>query len=243
MKLPSRFALMRLLVLSLIIPSMALFLSDTPASAQPLPLDHFMCYRIGGTAVGVTVGLVDQFGSAAATVGTPAFFCNPAEKTTATGGVTPIQNEAGHLKWYNLSAQTAPTRSVVVRNQFGGQQTLKVTLPRWLAVPTQKDSLPPPERLDHFKCYTASGTSVNATVTLEDQFQLEKQVSVLRPIRFCNPVQKTHLGAVTQIQNPDAHLVCYDVVKKAALRNQFRQENHIFRKVNLCVPTLKLSHT
>jgi hypothetical protein len=237
------------LVLSVVLSFVGLFLSDRSASAQ-VPLDHFLCYAIAdpGPREDAFVLLVDQFdvrdGRVEEAIVTVARnFCNPVEKTHGIV-VTPIVNIDAHLKAYVINTQTVQERRVVVSNQFGSAQELRVGQPRFLAVPTQKLPQPPPQGLDHFKCYDARGRSVGATVTLEDQFQVEKDISVLRPIKFCNPVQKTHLGIVTPILNPSAHLVCYDLAKEVDTDNQFGPESFLVRKkLGLCVPSEKLSVT
>jgi hypothetical protein len=120
--------------------------------------------------------------------------------------------------------------------------------PELLAVPTEKNAEGFPEKLDHFKCYRANGFFRRRDVILKDQFVPDGvRTTVLRPFEFCNPVEKTHGDAVTPINNPTAHLVCYvisplDIEAVAATRNQFRTEDQqrIGAADMLCVPTEKL---
>ena len=222
----------------------ALLLSASTSHAQlPGPLDHFMCYAIRGVLENAPVQLEDQFdpGFVPATVLRPEFFCNPVEKTRLdTGEVTKIIFPQNHLKWYRISTPQVPTHTVLVANQFGTNQKLRLTQPRWLAVPTQKDDLPHPESLDHFKCYPATGASVSIPVTLRDQFEEDRNFLVLKPLRFCNPTRKIHGDIRVEIQNPEAHLTCYDVARSVKTQNQFGPEVFFVRKMTLCVPSRKL---
>lgn len=211
-----------------------------PAAAQQL--DHFMCYGVSGKAINVAnVQLQDQFDVLAGiveivTVNRPTFFCNPVRKTRP-GHVSEIVDRTAHLKWYSITTTAVPGHVAIVRNQFGPEQKLNIKQPKWLAVPTAKDNLPFPELLDHFKCYAATGVSVNATVTLEDQFELDRNFVVLRPQRYCNPVRKVHGPVNVDIKNAQGRLVCYDVARPLRAANQFGLETLWVRKMTLCAPT------
>jgi hypothetical protein len=105
---------------------------------------------------------------------------------------------------------------VTVDNQFG-RQTIFATKPVLLGVPTQKVSvegvdtgLGLPVDLNHFKCYQAKGAPLNAAVTLEDQFGTT-DLLVVEPVLFCNPVEKTVGTIITEIEDPEAHLTCYNL--------------------------------
>jgi len=231
--------------------------------AQAVPtLDHFECYRTTAQAPGVTVLLKDQFtvpGLPAAlpfVVLNPVRFCNPVEKTTAAGVVTPITNPDGHLEMY-LTGPTVlkPSWNVIVKNQFG-RQTLRAFSPEILAVPSAKNDQPPPapDSLDHFQCYRAYGASLTnffkkTVVQLKDQFHTDPEtVTLMRPIAFCNPVEKRHGDPpiVTPVNHPDDHLVCYafapTTFKGGALaRNQFGGVPLPLGGADiLCVPSQKL---
>src|SRR5271157_6665334 len=62
-----------------------------------------------------------------------------------------------------------------------------------------------PTDLDHYNCYFAAAPVQQAQALLQDQFDLgaspviTEQVSDLRLVRFCNPVQKSLNGIVTKI--------------------------------------------
>jgi hypothetical protein len=197
----------------------------------PLVLDHFKCYQVeGGRSLGETVELQDQFVTINATVEDAKFFCNPVAKSHCGKVVSPISHPDWHLTLYNITCQeTTPLWSVNVSNQFG-QQKLLVGAPVMLAVPTQKVWWPacdPPVGLDHFLLYRATGPVLNVTLKLlKDQWHSETNVVVVRPVYFANPVQKTHDCEVTEIENPEAHLVFYEIVGEpftttVVISNQF----------------------
>jgi hypothetical protein len=234
--------------------ALVLLLFPTGASAQAdLGLDHFKCYRITeGTPANDFVLLQDQFdvipGAAVfehVIVKNPLLFCNPVKKTTSTGQATPILNENNHLEMYYIAPTTAQPRTVIVTNQFTSGAALVVFQPLALAVPTQKRPHDPPEKLDHFKCHVVQGQPVDLPVRLEDQWGRE-QVRVGRPVLLCNPTVKVH-EAVTPIENPDAHLLCYKIAtpnlsptRAVQVRNQFDKDViKVAQPTLLCVPSRK----
>jgi hypothetical protein len=100
---------------------------------------------------------------------------------------------------------------VEISNQFG-TQNLTVQGPVALAVPTQKENHAPPTGLDHFLLYQVmEGQSLDVVVDLNDQFASNPEAMVYQPIFFANPVRKTHDQTITEIKNPDAHLVFYGI--------------------------------
>jgi len=183
---------------------------------QPLLLDHFTCYPAAGTALEGEVRLVDQWVDITTMVIDPVFFCNPAKKWYE--GLTPILSPDFHLMVYNLAYQDWSEWSVTVDNQFGPDQVLTVYGPVALAVPTWKQYPGehfPPIGLDHFLLYeVVGGQPLGVSVGLWGQF-IEGEpmgVNVGIPRYFANPVQKTYDGKVTEIENPEAHLVFYDIL-------------------------------
>jgi len=231
-----------------------LLCSPEEVFSQTAPANnHFKCYDTEGKQVAdPAVLLRDQFDPAGALKETKVFkairFCNPAAKTTEDGFVTPIADPFLHLTLY-LTAPTelAPTRRVVVRNQFG-QQRLHVYSPIILAVPTRKNDMPASNNNDHYKCYSASGRSLRLGVELEDQFTEgdPQPARVFRPRLFCNPTEKRHGTVIAPIQNPQNHLLCYtmqtkDLSAEARVANQFETEPLTFARPDLlCVPTAKI---
>ena len=129
-----------------------------------------------------------------------------------------------------------------------GRQILKVFQPFILAVPTQKERHEEPQGLDHFKCYLPRGESINRPVVLQDQFDKQQRevVKILRPVLFCNPVEKHHDDVITPIENPADHLTCYvftpSTTKSIVVRtrNQFGEEKLVATHSRLlCVPSQK----
>lgn len=242
----------------LILPVFGVLLcSSARLHAQIPPSNHFKCYATeGGQVADPAVVLRDQFDVAgAAGKETKVFkairFCNPVAKTTSDGVVTPIADPFLHMTLY-LTAPTdlAPTRRVVVQNQFG-RQRLYLYSPIVLAVPTRKNDEPTSNNTGHYKCYSASGRNLRLPVELEDQFTpADPQAArVFRPRLFCNPTEKRHGNVTVPIQNPENHLLCYtmttkDMTAEARISNQF--ENNLLPLAKpdlLCVPTAKLQVT
>jgi hypothetical protein len=240
----------------------------------PPNLDHFYCYFALGPVQPATVLLQDQFDVALNQSEQVqdlriVRFCNPVQKTTSSGTVTSIQHPADHLAMYLITPEPIIPRVVIVRNQFG-TQSLRTGNAVVLAVPSGKvwpvpppGAVPPPTPpiptdLDHFKCYLASGRSIDQPVLLKDQFVPDTTpgvfAAVLQPILFCNPVQKTVPTSpvvppvVTPITNPIAHLVCYVTTRRAfqstlLYDNQFSPQLAPLPVSNpdfLCAPSFKL---
>lgn len=225
-----------------------LALTSSAVFAQaPFQTDHFKCYFPGFADPIPTASIVlqDQFGANPATVGRIFRLCNPAKKLH-NGVVTPIINPDDHLTLIQTGPQPLVTREVTIQNQFG-QQVLTTQDAHFLGVPTQKDPHGPPQSLNHFSCYSVSnGPVLNVPIGLSDQFFQSKH-RLMRPIMFCNPVQKTHNGVVTPITNPNDHLTCYTItranfVRQVTLHNQFGDPRFESSYADLtCVPTQKLS--
>jgi len=252
----------------------AALLVASPAYAAPPILDHFKCYPMGDTTpVNEFVSLHDQFSPPppppgggpgileSVVVDRGVIFCNPVAKTDSRGVVTPISNPNNHLKMYRFSPNIPNPKELTITNQFGGQN-VTISAPVLLAVPTQKDNLPPPSGLDHFRCYPAMvtpGASGQPTfpihVTLKDQFDKQpEEVNVLGVVAFCAPADKLHNGQITQVQNPLDHLACYVFEETTTApvtapvtrpipvltHNQFGTERFFVRQARyLCVPTSK----
>jgi hypothetical protein len=210
-------------------------------------LDHFKCYTTySWLSVDETIKLKDQFGADSVQVHRPTEFCNPVEKTHE-GKLSPITNPDAHLTRYAISSPSVPDRNVLVTNQFGENKSLVVSQPFSIMVPTQKFPHQKPTDLDHFKCYEATGQSINARVDLRDQFNVQDDVVVFEPFALCNPVQKSHAGVVTPIEHPDDHLVCYliqgsQVYEWISIGNQFTNNTPILARYSreLCVPSEKV---
>jgi hypothetical protein len=245
--------------LPLIVAAFALTLmAGIAASAQTPPekrVDHFRCYPVEAPGMEVKVQLEDQFDVAlkkpeTVTTLRAAHLCNPVQKTVKDVN-TPIVKPTHHLLMYTINQQPVVERRALIKNQFG-EQTLTLSAATTLAVPTGKAKAPgrapkPPDDLDHYKCYEASGLPLKElTAGLKDQF-LDEKVQVLKPVSFCNPVRKKHGNITTKIQNADVHLACY-VTSPSAFKgakvntlNQFGPREFGVRPADmLCVPSLKL---
>jgi hypothetical protein len=236
----------------------------SPANADPVkPLDHFLCYQGAfkpATAVGAAITLKDEFSAqpVAHKVGTPRWFCNPAEKQHPGVGTFPITHPNNHLTAYGLDGRVPP-RSLRVTNQFqkppasGGPNL--VTDPGTAAqpnhpvilVPTQKLPLPAPADINHFKCYKTKPVSIDQQVVVRDQWS-GGPVVVQQAVMICNPAAKTHGSKTYPILHPNQHLVCYTISPfrfpnghaPVTLSNQFgrRQFTPVVRFM-LCVPSTK----
>src|SRR5262245_29609786 len=140
---------------------------------KSLKLDHFWCYIVSSQTpnASIAVSLEDQFQTVEVTVGEPLQFCNPVQKTIGDI-VTPIVDLTDHLTLYNLltAAPLPAPRTFTATNQFGTTQ-FTVDKASSIMVPTQKNTLAFPTKLDHYLCYPVSGASVEQRASLTDQFQ------------------------------------------------------------------------
>jgi hypothetical protein len=221
-----------------------------------IQLDHFKCYHTPCLPPYETVFLEDQFVAINATLNWTQWFCNPAEKVH--DGVTPIWHPSHHLTSYNILYEGVfdPPGywEVVVDNQFGTNLELNVEGGPWfLAVPTQKlepEHQNPPLFLDHFLVYRANGPAVQMDIGLTDQFNDEEDVvEVLLPFLFANPCRKTHDGNVTEIKNPEGHLVFYIISDSEIIPDTVHVDNQFGEQDLDCsgaaslvgVPSKKLS--
>jgi hypothetical protein len=239
------------------------------ASAQQT-FDHYLCYFAPNQPVlQIPFQLRDQFDVDFFETMSQAQimrFCTPVQKVLrdAAGNITqtfPIVNAAGHMTLWQFNPQPIIPKQVVSNNQFG-TQTLFISDPRVLVMPTGKALPPkaapaPPLNLDHYKCYVTSGPNANVTVWLSDQFITNVKFDVLQPVLFCNPTTKlrpstvpgTPTASTTVIQFPNNHLTCYAITPfsfgtNANINNQFVVQNLAFNTPDmLCAPTtiLKLS--
>ena len=103
------------------------------------------------------------------------------------------------------------------------------------------------ETLDHLKCYRTRRNTpfVPNGVSLEDQFE-DVNMTVLRPYRFCNPVDKEDEG----INDPTEHQMCYQIrdtvvqprfrYRDVRVENQFGVQTLVVtRPETLCTPAEK----
>jgi hypothetical protein len=222
------------------------------ANFAAITLGHFRFYDVSDTAVPPPIGkgveLEDQFGAINATVQEAIVFGNAAEKIHDSV-TSPISDPDHHLTLYRLEPETQPQMWYVeVKNQFGEAQQLTVRGPFWLAVPTQKEDHEAPRCLDHFLIYEVLPQEMVDPfgVELNDQWT-QGTVEVWEPVFFANPVKKTVGSEVTEIQNPDDHLVFYRIEgepfeRTVQIDNQFGEQTlDLINPALMAVPSEKQS--
>jgi hypothetical protein len=231
---------------------------------EPVCLNHFLVYQVVEKDFPeVGVQLKDQFIEEDVVVWEPVYFANPVQKTIVDSGeVTEIEKDDEHLVFYSIEDigfNESINKSIQIANQFG-PQTLNLTYPEFLAVPSQKISWEQP--LDHFHCYWATWAdepppTFPAEVQLEDQFITEWLgepliATVGAPALFANPVNKYHGEVWTPISNWNDHYTFYELdyeeitpVWYVKVSNQFDpvepgyQELYVKGPDMLAVPTKK----
>ena len=220
------------------------------------PLDHFTVYDVDSGIIAPPpidkeVTLEDQFGVVVATVLDTVAFANPARKSHG-GEETPIYNPDHHLTIYTIDYADEPQAwDVQVENQFG-IQGLTVWGPIALAVPTQKihpNDHEQPVGLDHYLIYQVTASPyIGETVEVLDEFGDRVDILVHEAMYFANPVKKTHGDEVTEILNPEDHVVIYwtdagPFNEQVRVSNQFVDEQtlDIFGPTGLAVPSTKSS--
>jgi hypothetical protein len=236
---------------------------------DPVPREHFICYKSFGSFLREEVNLVDQFEDKNFDVLKPKMFCNPAIKPELDAGVE-LATNPHYLSYKIKEGHRVPRherKMAEVQNQFG-IMIVETIRPDRLMVPSGKSldlNLPPTipapgPNTNHYKCYTvrATGFQSPGDVAVLDQFTDDdgKKLGIVRPTRLCNPVQKTRSdGTITPIsEDPDNeldHLMCYSVKAGAGellhkktnvlSNNQFREEKLVLkRELEFCVPTKKI---
>jgi hypothetical protein len=193
------------------------------------PLDHYLCYTAApmSSTAGTTVvkafpqkpaaaWLQNQFGSVLGAVTGLKQHCNPVQKTTPDGLVTPINRPNDHLACFGFTPNpSTPPKLVNVTNQFsppgpagpiavplqvGALQTL--CLPSFKSLTAANLQTGAPDDLDHYSCYKATYPSGSATKFVPPSVQLDDQFSrlllpaqsltatVLTPQSLCLPTIK-----------------------------------------------------
>jgi hypothetical protein len=214
---------------------------------------HFRCYIVSQQTPqpATSVTLDDQFlQDVPLEIDEPLQFCAPVSKNGL-----PIEEPEEHLTMYAAAANLETHLTVDTQDQFG-LRTLEAVGARVLFVPTQKlavsgvdTGLGFPDKLNHWWCYEVNGEPVDQDVTLDDQFRSDA-VRVEQPVYFCNPVEKTRVGArrAERPPEPDVHLTCYDIhgpqstnPTRVDIVNQFEQDTFTITSFELlCVPSAKL---
>ncbi|MBX7185561.1 MAG: hypothetical protein K1Y01_10495 [Vicinamibacteria bacterium] len=218
-----------------------------PFSAHDLRLDYFRIYDIRdcpATERVLTRGQFDRRGQQGVLQGLDLF------AACISKNKEPLFDPYSNLTWYRLSQSVPePTRTVVVRNQFG-EATLWIGKVEALLCPAQMlgDGSKPPGKLDHFKVYRVLdyGTPPGVVVDLRDQFAADR-VTVDSPAFFAVPVMKEVRGKRYPVNNPKTHLVIYrtrpkPIARRVAAADQFarRWPIQMLRSVALAAPSLKV---
>ncbi len=243
--------------------------SGTCPLPDPVPSEHFLCYKSFGSFLREEVNLVDQFEDKNFDVLKPKMFCNPAIKPELDAGVE-LATNPHYLSYKIKEGHRVPRherKMAEVQNQFG-TMIVETFRPDRLMVPSGKsiDLAVPPAipvsgpKTNHYKCYTvrATGFESPGDIAVLDQFTDDdgKKLGIVRPTRLCNPVEKTRSddGVITPIiedpNNEFDHLMCYSVKPgvgerlhkktKVLSNNQFREEELVLkRELEFCVPTKK----
>lgn len=234
---------------------------------DPPNLDHFTCYplHILGSSYDFAppaTKVLDEFSTPALQsikVGIANELCVPTLKILASGASYPPYTPNDQSLVCYPSTPTKYWTSAWDQDQFGQAQVFLSAKPEELCLPTTEAPAtpPPPLPLDHFLCYqaTAAGFAPPPAVSL--------QQALIHPAAFgakvqpaflhCNPVAKyvgpyLHWTAVYPINNPVAHLVCFQVtgpVGKTSVKvlNQFTPSGAATVTIRqpdaLCLPTWK----
>ena len=119
-------------------------------------------------------------------------------------------------------------------------------------MPAEKTSDPDSKfvrELDHYKCYEVVNVNVVPDlpiVTLEDQFGVQDDVRVEKPVFFCNPVMKEREKEEPRpIQDEKNHLAIYTITRERtqrqlSFRDQFQEQSlTTSESIWLAVPTEK----
>jgi hypothetical protein len=200
--------------------------------------DHYACYiatdiTAGGPQNPPLVSISNQFEHVTVDPGPADRLCAPTQKNTE-----PVTDPNTHLKRYPLTGPTFAPRTVLVTNQFG-QFKMTVTGPRFLLVPSSKDTSTPPSPgapgFEHYVCYTFKKAPKST-----DQFQAVNIVVI--DWSLCVPTSKNG----STIKNPQRHLLCYKTTAPApavtdhTVRNQFGIEHlRLTKMAQFCVPSTK----
>ncbi len=228
--------------------ALTLVLGATMASAQgsggPPGIDHYKVYRLLPPINSLhPVYVRDQFGQSNHVAREFSWFSTPVMKDGF-----PLFDPILHYDWWLIEGNPI-AGTVFATNQFGPEQELKLKQSRFLLLPSLKFPDPtmqlPPR--NHYKCYEVEGAAPNRLVNLQDQFG-QNQAHVDSARIFCTPAEKvTGDGQVYPIYNPEAHLVCYRIVKTPPTppqtilaRDQFGfWQAQIAEAEYLCVPSFK----
>ncbi|UCD22172.1 MAG: hypothetical protein JSW22_00590 [Chloroflexota bacterium] len=220
----------------------------------PECLNHFLIYEVTETEFPeFSVHLKDQFTEEDVVVYGPTGFANPVQKTV-DGMVTEIEYPDEHWVFYYIEGEPFEKSGLQIENQFG-EQTLDLSSPHLLTLPSQKISWEQP--LNHFWVRWVNDlllSPIDEVVQLEDQF-VTITANVTRPRLFANPTKKWHGvdgSELTPIWDPRDHLMLYEIdildgeeqMWEVVVDNQFGagQWLQVSGPIMVIVPTAKGSH-
>ncbi|MCZ6768321.1 MAG: hypothetical protein O7D93_03645, partial [Acidobacteria bacterium] len=212
---------------------------EFPLEREVMPLDDFLSYDIKKPKgepkfVKFQVRLVDQFQDEVFSIEKRVALLNPADENVAD-----INHSDTHLVSYKIKEfrpegepkpPKAPISGIQIKDQFFDELIVNIddkNKADRVLVPESKslDVLPLPPLdppVDHFLCYKVrlpkeTEFPKNIVVSIADQFSPDpRQFQLKKPRRLCNPVKfkDVHVDGsaeITASQNPDNHLICYDV--------------------------------
>jgi hypothetical protein len=216
--------------------------------------DHFKTYSFA-PAIPAPPGLPpvtlrDEFGEETVPVLSYTTFMNPVRKSHGLD-VYPIHDAGTHYTWWLLPSRPA-SQTVSVNNQFGSQ-TLVLHEAIYLLNPALLNQTGPPPIRNHYKCYTCQGSAVNAPIGMLDSFD-SWGATVLRPLYFCNPVEKQvgpEGGPTYPVVEPNQRYVCYEFDPMdlnqftAVVSDQFLRDQAtlLVSARMICVPTFMVGVT
>jgi hypothetical protein len=208
-------------------------------------LAHFQCYEIHRQNFNrAGVSLDDALGAGTVTIKRAKRLCAPADKN---GEDPSAPGAPEHFTYYTIKQTTHFTkvRNVAVDNQFG-PQTMTLSKPDRMMVPTAKSLTGPPAPLDrpidHYKCYKVGGAKLKRSgLMVTDQFG-DIVVDIKKPLHLCLPAIKEHEGPLV---DPGTALMCYKVnglppavLPEVHTLNQFGPDTFdIFGPRDFCVPS------
>lgn len=122
----------------------------------------------------------------------------------------PPRDPTAHMTWWDLPDMPYTT-TVLVDNQFGENQEIRVEYLDFILLPARKaqtpDLPPPPDNINHYLCYRCTGPSPGVDILLRDQFHEQGQM-VASATYLCNPAWKRHQG-IEFAPRDTTHLVLY----------------------------------
>jgi hypothetical protein len=135
-----------------------------------------------------------------------------------THDILPAQNRLEHFVCYSVVSQPFQARTATLTDQFG-TRTATIDARSELCNPAKKNSEPFVNRQAHHQCYATTGTALNKSVTVQNQFG-SQGLLVGKPVRLCLPTRKRLLSQPTlpAISIMIDHMQCYAVKPQTPVR-------------------------